>query len=85
MIPRLALSRSWTSSSGLVAADLGGQVDGTRSGTGTSDQPGDAGDDDLCHEHAHALAGAAELADVGAEVVGLDDPGSEPPSRSGVT
>ena len=36
---------------------------------------GQLADDHLGDQHLEALAGAAELADVGAEVVGLDDPG----------
>ena len=41
--------------------------------------------DHLGDQRLGALAGAPELRHVRAEVVGLDDPGSEPPSRSGVT
>ena len=60
---------------GLVAPDLRRQVDGHQVRDRYVDEPGDPGDDDLGHQHPQPLAGAAELADVDAQVVGLDDPG----------
>ena len=60
---------------GLVAGELGVEVEHDEA-RGAQPEPGrQAADDDLGDEHLRALAGAAELADVGAEVVTLDDAG----------
>ena len=60
---------------GLVAGELGVEVEHDEA-RGAQAEPGrQAADDHLGDEHLRALAGAAELADVGAEVVALDDAG----------
>ena len=63
---------------GLVARDGGGEVDDGEARRGDVEAPGQLADEDLRDEHLQALAGARELHDVGAEVVGLDEPGQRP-------
>ena len=57
----------------LVAGDLRVQLQGDQVRGAQPDPPGQLADDHLGDQHPQSLAGAAELADVGAQVVGLDD------------
>ena len=58
---------------GLVAGDLRVQVERHQLRGAQPDPAGQLADDHLGDQHPQALPGAAELADVGAEVVALDD------------
>ena len=60
---------------GLVAGELGVEVEDDEPRGAQAEAGGEGADDHLGDEHLGALAGAAELADVGAEVVALDDAG----------
>ena len=63
---------------GLVLGDRRLEVDEGEAGDGQPQRPGELAHEDLGHEHLEALAGAAELQHVGAEVVGLDDARQRP-------
>jgi hypothetical protein len=60
---------------GLVAGQVRPEVEEHLSWRAEPDPLGQARDDHLRDQHPQSLPGAAELADVGAEVVGLDDAG----------
>ena len=60
---------------GLVLPDRGVEVDRHQVRGAQAEAPGQLADDHLGDEDLQPLPGAAELADVGAEVVGLDDAG----------
>ena len=72
--PALARSRSCTSSSGSRAAEHRVEVRPTSSGTGRSSARASPAATTSATSTLQALAGAAELHDVGAEVVGLHEP-----------
>jgi hypothetical protein len=57
----------------LVAGDRRVELDRDQVGGADAEPAGQLADDHLGDQRARALAGAAELADVGAQVVGLDD------------
>ena len=59
----------------LVAGDLGVQVERHQPRRAQPDPARELAHDHLGDQHPDPLAGAAELADVGAQVVGLHDPG----------
>ena len=63
---------------GLVPGDRAREVDDRQPGGRDAEASGDLADEHLRDEHLAALAGAGELHDVGAEVVGLDEPGEGP-------
>ncbi len=69
----------------LPLAEARVEVDGHQSGHGQSEPPPELAADDLGDQRLRPLARAAELDDVQAVVVGLDDRRQQPPSRSGVT
>ena len=82
--PRLAVSRSWTSSSASYLRDRAPEVDRPPGpGHVEAEGAGQLADDDLGDQHLGALSGAAELQHVGAVVVGLDDAGQRPALHAG--
>jgi hypothetical protein len=60
---------------GFVARNCRVEVEHDQAGRRQPDPLGQPAGDHLGDEHAGALSGAAELADIGAEVVALNDPG----------
>ena len=86
MSPALAAISSWISGSGSARAERRVELDQHELGHRQAERAGQLPGHDLRRQRLRTLARAAELEDVEAVVVGLDDaPGSDPPSRSGVT